>query len=850
MKALFTLCVFALAFTTNAQIIINEYSCSNRNGPTDAFGDNVDWVELHNIGATAFDLTGYYLSDRSTNLAKWEIPPGASVPPGGYTMVFCSKRNTISGSEVHPSFSLTQTLGEWIILSSSSGAVQDSLKMVKMTQKDHSYGRTTDAALTWSIFTTPTPNAPNTGGMNYYSAKPTTNLQGGFYNGTQSVTCSTTDGTATLYYTLDGSVPTTASTVYSGAISITATTVLRVKGFSSDPNVPPSFTETNTYFIDENHTVPVLSVCGDQIVDFLNDVAPGSFSNNFDGAFELFEENNGALVSEGEGYYNKHGNDSWAYDQRGFDLVVRDEYGYTNAVNHQVFPGKSRTSFQKLIVKAAANDNYPFEDGAHVRDALVHTISQIGDLRMDERTSRFNVVYANGQYWGVYDIREKVDDHDFTKYYYNQDKYDIDFLKTWGATWEEYGTTGLAEWDALKNYILTGNMTDPVQYAYVDSLYNLGSLIDYVVLNSYVVTSDWLNWNTAWWHGHVPEVDGGDKQKWRYALWDNDASWGHYINYTGIPNTGPDADPCNPESLPDPGGQGHVPILNKMFDNDEFKQQYITRYADLMNGVLSCVSMNNILDSMVAVIQPEMAAQTARWGGDVASWEANVQTLRDYIDARCLAMQQGMIDCYTLTGPFDIVIDVDPPGAGTVKANSMWVPFYPWTGSFYGNINTLFKANASPPYVFDHWESVNHTFANPNSINDTLDFTMADTIIAHFVDTTTVTPPIVDPPVVTPPGQPDPTTFTGVHIPNAFSPNDDNNNDVFEFFIGWDVESFQIQVFDRWGASVFNTSTVGEFWDGTFKGEKVNTGIYTYVLVYYSSETGDNKSTGNITVLR
>ena len=126
---------------------------------------------------------------------------------------------------------------------------------------------------------------------------------------------------------------------------------------------------------------------------------------------------------------------------------------------------------------------------------------------------------------------------------------------------------------------------------------------------------------------------------------------------------------------------------------------------------------------------------------------------------------------------------------------------------------------------------------------------MSDTIIAYFVDTTTVPPVIVDPPVI-PPGQPDPTTFTGVHVPNAFSPNSDNNNDLFEFYVGWDVESFQIQIFDRWGASVYKTSTVGEFWDGTFKSKTVNTGIYTYVLVYYSSETGDNKTTGNITVLR
>ncbi|MEO9533586.1 MAG: CotH kinase family protein [Crocinitomicaceae bacterium] len=846
MKSLLTSLTILFCASLNAQVIINEYSCSNSNGPTDTYGDRSDWVELHNTGATAFDLSGYYLSDRSTNIAKWEIPAGASIPAGGYYMVHCSKRDELAGGELHPNFGLTQTKNEWIILSSSGGAIQDSLRIVKMTQKNHSYGRTTDAASTWSIFTTPTPGASNTGGLNYYSATPTASVPAGFYGGAQSVTCATTDGTATLYYTTDGSEPTTGSTPYTGAINIPNTTVLRVKGFSSDPNTPASFTLTNTYFINEVHTVPVLSVCGTEVMDFLNDVAPGSFSSNFDGAFEYFEDN-GVQVSEGEGYYNKHGNDSWAYDQRGFDLIVRDEYGYTNAVRHAVFPSKDRDEYQRIIIKAAANDNYPFANGAHLRDAMVHTLSQQAELRVDERTSHFSVVYVNGQYWGLYDLREKVDDADFTDHYYDQDKFNIEFLKTWGATWAEYGdqTDPHPEWEAFKAQVTGGDMTDPAQYQAVKDVYNTGSLIDYVVLNSYIVTSDWLNWNTGWWHGWNPPP--ADKQKWRYILWDNDASWGHYVNYTGIPSTDPDADPCNADNLPDPGGQGHIPILNKLLENDEFSQEYITRYADLMNGAFGCPAMHALLDSFVMVMEPEMQRQIDTWGGTYAGWEAEVQELRDYIDARCVAMTAGMIDCYDLTGPFDLTVDVEPAGAGEIKVNSEWAPFYPWTGEYYGQINTLFKADANTGYTFSHWESINHTFAYPDSLRDTLDLAMSDTVIAHFIlDDVPVDPPVV----VTPPGQPNPSTYTGFHIPNAFSPNGDNNNDWLEFFAGWDVTGFSLQIFDRWGTPVFGTSTVGDFWDGRYKEKLVNTGIYTYVLTYDSSETGTTKTTGNITVLR
>ena len=110
---------------------------------------------------------------------------------------------------------------------------------------------------------------------------------------------------------------------------------------------------------------------------------------------------------------------------------------------------------------------------------------------------------------------------------------------------------------------------------------------DYFVFNSYIVSQDWLNWNTAWWRGMDP---AGDKKKWRYTLWDMDASFGHYINYTGIPDPTANADPCNVENLPNPGNQGHTDILLKlMADVPEVEQYYITRYIDLVNTNFSCV---------------------------------------------------------------------------------------------------------------------------------------------------------------------------------------------------------------------------------------------------------------------
>ncbi len=93
----------------------------------------------------------------------------------------------------------------------------------------------------------------------------------------------------------------------------------------------------------------------------------------------------------------------WAYDQRGFDYIVRDKMGYASEIDHQIFGVRNRDKFERVIMKPAANDNYLEENGAaYVRDAYVHTPAIVGGLDLDSRTSESCVLYVNGNYWGVY----------------------------------------------------------------------------------------------------------------------------------------------------------------------------------------------------------------------------------------------------------------------------------------------------------------------------------------------------------------------------------------------------------------------------------------------------------------
>ena len=863
-KPLVPLALLLLAPALRAQVVLNEVCVTNLNGleVTDPFNggqDREDWVELYNTGGAAVDLSGWYLSDDDALPTKWSFPAGATIPANGHLVVICSGWNGQYGGYWCTNFKVTQ-------------------------------GNANAAA------------SPE------YTPRPQLSPQAGFYGGAQQVTITGPAG-ATIRYTTNGSEPTATSTAYAGPINVAATTVIKAACFSDTPGTPRSFTETNTYFIGVSHGVAVLSMSGDQVQTLLE----GNGGIEPLGNLEYFGPD-GALRDEAAGHFNEHGQDSWAYDQRGFDYIARDQTGYNDAIHYPVFHATPRDKFQRLIIKALAGDNCPFGPGqpAHIRDPYVQSLSQLGNLRLDERSYEPAVLYVNGQYWGVYDMREKVDDADFFDEYYNQGENDVYMLKTWGGTWSEFGGgAAQADWNALRAYIQSNDMGDAAAFAYVDEQYNWKSLIDYFCLNSYTVCADWLNWNTAWWRGLDPE---GNHKKWGYVLWDMDATFGHYANFTGIPDQSANADPCTVEELGDPGGQGHTTILNKLItENQMVHDYYVNRYIDLGNTLFSCATMNAHLDSLLALFGPEMPAQCARWGTTMAAWEAGVQQLRAFIDARCITTQEGLVDCYDLEGPFNVTLVVQPPLSGKIRVNSETYQTYPFTGVF----NTTMEGIAEPDWIFDHWEANNHVFLP--SMTDSLvnfQFTTTDTIVAWFKPPTQY--PIVlmtDPPNtatiefndqfyssfpveasvgedvpvdvnVTPnpfydflywevrqnePNTNDSTRrdFTinffgpdtliahlkpqeyGYWAPNAFTPNGDGINTWQPWGNVIDPEGFELEVYDRWGQLMYASNNPRDGWDGTAGGAQVPLGVYAFRAHVIEGITGKKHDLqGHITVIR
>ena len=746
-KLLLVIITFLLSsIALSSQVVINEFSASNLSQFMDSHSKYEDWIEFYNTSSAAYDVGGMYLSDKMTNPTKWIIPPGTSIPANGFLIFWCSGRDTLVSGEFHTNFKLSQTsFKDSVLLSNTSGSIIEAYAL-DITHVGHSRCRVSDGASSWKVCATPTLASSNNGSSQYnaYAYDVEMSLSAGFYAAPQTVSLSTFEPNSTIHYTLDGNAPTITSPIYGSAIAIDSTTILKATAFSSDTLILPGLPVTATYFINENFSLPVMSIGA----DYVQDLANGDGSIKPVGSIEYFDAN-GIRQVDSYGTLNRHGQDSWALNQRSIDWVSRDEMGHSKAIFNKLFTYSDRDEYQRVILRASGDDNYPAindgnHDGAcHIRDEYVHILALEGGMKLDVRAVERVVVYLNGDYWGVYGMRERPVDHDYIKEYYGHGKYDLLYLSTWGSTEAEYGgQQAFDNWIELRDFILNNDMGVTANYQIVKDNIRLTSMCDYFIANLNSVASDWLNYNTGWYRGLDPN---GNHKKWGYILWDNDATFDYYINYSGVPNTSANAKPCDIDDIStymdqffnwwNPAVGMHEKIFLKLQDeNPEFRQLYFSRQADLINTVYTCDNMLNTLDSMVATIDPEMDRQIARWGGTRTEWENNIATLRSFVSDRCLVLADGMIDCFEVTGPYNLTLNAQPPEAGIINLNTITIEQFPWTGQYFGNMENLISVEANPGYTFSHWETSFGTVVSPDvySTSASVTISQAEELIAVF----------------------------------------------------------------------------------------------------------------------
>jgi len=237
----------------NGDVLITEFMADNEATLADENNDYPDWLEIHNYGDAAVDLTDWQLEDDD---ATWTFP-SMLLDPGGYRVIFASDKDRRDpAGELHTNFKL-KSGGEPLALLDDAGAVVHEYDPEYPDQlEDVSYGvRYVEEegvlVTTEQYFTTPTPGAANVPGVLGLVEDTRFSTDRGFYTDPVDVEITTDTPGAQIRYTLNGSEPTaTSGTVYTGPIHIDGTACLRALAYK--PGYLPSNVDTHTYiFLDD-----------------------------------------------------------------------------------------------------------------------------------------------------------------------------------------------------------------------------------------------------------------------------------------------------------------------------------------------------------------------------------------------------------------------------------------------------------------------------------------------------------------------------------------------------------------------------------------------------------------------
>ena len=676
---------------------------------------------------------------------------------------------------LHASFALNQN-GEHIRLTSRDGTVVDEIPPVEVP-RDISYGRQPDGSARFAFFARPTPEAPNTTpGSTEFLGRPMFSHEAGFYTNSFELTLTVTNADATIRYTLDGLEPSELSRLYTGPILITnratvpnnLSLIPTVPGGNQPPNgavykfavmrakafkagALPSETAARSFIVDPQgparYSLPVVSLITDQRNFFDPDIGiyvpgnalGGNYSQSGDAwerptHVEIFETNGVRIVSQPSGI-RMHGNTSFGFPIKGLRLHPLNSPG-SGPIKHQLFPDLPINEFNRLLLRASGHDyNLTF-----FRDAFMQSLG--AELGLDVQAYRPAVLFINGEYWGIHNLREAIEKGYFASHH-GVDPDNVDYLEGYASANE--GDT--AAWDAMINFINTHDLSQTTNYATLQTIMDVANYIDYKVCEVYFYR--WDIGNHRPWRPRTP--DG----RFRWILFDCDVGWGGFWSVPpawAFPMLAYDFESNGPwtQYQQNPGGHDHnnpvvTFLLRALANNATFRRDLVNRFADVLNTTFHPAHVTNRINQFAARIAPAMAEHVARWRApsSVSAWSNHVQYLREFAVQRPAYMRQHITNVFRLPGLATVTLKVNDTNAGAIRISTITVngsTNEPWTGIYFrGNPITL-TAVATPGYQFSRWSGL---LDRSNSV--TLSLLGNVTLTANFTASPDTNPPVPAP---------------------------------------------------------------------------------------------------------
>lgn len=574
-------------------LIINEVMNQNSSYLVQNGNEFYDWIEIKNNSKKDIHLKDYYLTTNDNRVTEWNFPDITLKPGELYVVMASGDLNLSNQSYQHTNFKLSEVESLYI---TDGKNIIDSM-VISEVPLGYSMGRGKEYGFFY--FQHPTPKEPNNNGTLQVAHKTEVSIQSGIYNQIESINLEM-KANGTIYYTLDGSNPNTKSNRYTGPILLQKTTV--VKSINVENGKINSPISTNSYIVNENHTLPVMSVSVEPS-DFKK-INTNSWQNIEVASYaELYEDGKSFSVPCGLKLF---GGSTRGMAKKSFTLKFKKIYGLSS-LHYPVFDNRDFSIFNTLVLRSGSQDS----ENAFLRDIFATSIMENSEAEVQSYKSI--ILYINGEYWGVYNIREKVDD-EFLSNHYNVDgtKGNItrtDYVVSLGSN---------RDYRDIVNYVSTHDMRLSSNYEYVKTKVNINSLIDFWVGEIYTTNNDIIN-SRVFSH---PDIDGG---KMHFIFYDLDFSMYFPVNnyYTFM---------TNPEGMSD----FKVPtvFMINMFKSQEFRHDFVERLSWNLKHVWNEKHLSKHLEELYQTLYPEMERNQKRWGMTMEDWTSSVDIVRDYIKKR------------------------------------------------------------------------------------------------------------------------------------------------------------------------------------------------------------------------
>lgn len=565
-------------------------------------GECYDWVELRNVSDQPIDLSGYSLADDPADAGVYPLS-GVVLQPGQCLVIILSSEPGVARSGYQQLLFNLDAKEDSLFLFDPEGTLLDYV-IIRDVPTLCSYGRTEGQG--GFTYMEPSPKNPNTAGQRMISSMPVSSYAPGVYTG-EGFTVDL-QAAGQVYYTTDGSTPTVNSALYSEPITVDQSTVLRAMALEEGKWVSDIYTAT--FVVGEEHDLPVVSL----VTDPEGLWGPSGVYRNGDISVKEVRLPANVAYSGSDGSFsmdcemNLHGATTvTAFDKKTF--AVRFQDYLDGPLLYDVFEDGEVTAFRSLIIRTAHENVY----SSQMHDVLMADVAQRSGSTVLYQKYKYVALYLNGDYWGLYAIRERHSPEHYAAY---QDV-PADTVETVRFMSDADNTL-----HDLYNFCAYNSLKDPENYAYAKSILDVESFADWIIFQAYVSNLD-IYGNIRYYYS---PVDG----LWRVALADLDLGMmGFHDAFDKLANT-----------------FHHGRVVSALMANEEFQHLLATRLAELLEGALSDENMVAAIHSIADTIRPEAAWEEQRWGTPVSGWESCV----NYMIRFCEGRGEEMIDslCWQL----------------------------------------------------------------------------------------------------------------------------------------------------------------------------------------------------------